>query len=241
MINRGLILTGSGYDLRSVIAALERAGAAQTAQPPTALIQETSMSAAPGQQAATAARSRPAFQSIEMDVIESGYTPNHFVLVRGVPVKWVINGKEVTTCNHRIVVPSYDLEFDVKPGLQTIEFTPDKVGHIPWSCWMGMKHGDFDVVEEAPAPQAVAPAGPPAEAAAAPPPEAAVAKAAPSERYTVVKGDSPWRIALKLYHDGSRWREIVAANSGFDFRRLRPGQALQLPVSATETKSHSGN
>ncbi|HTO79122.1 MAG TPA: LysM domain-containing protein [Methylocystis sp.] len=63
---------------------------------------------------------------------------------------------------------------------------------------------------------------------------------APSERYTVVKGDSPWRIALKLCHDGSRWREIVAANPGFDFRRLRPGQALLLPESVAETKSCSG-
>ncbi len=254
MINRGLILTGAGYDLRSVMLALKKAGAAQ---PPAALVQETSMSAASGQQAA--ARTRPAFQTIEMDVIEFGYTPNHFVLVRGVPVKWVINGKEVTTCNHRIVVPSYDLEFDVKPGLQTIEFTPDKVDHVPWSCWMGMKHGDFDVVEEMPAPQAVAAASSPPKTEAAPgteaaakqstqeastteatPKEALAAKATSPAHYTVVKGDSPWRIALKLYHDGSRWREIVAANPGFDFRRLQPGQALQLPVNAAETKSRDG-
>ncbi len=259
MINRGLILTGSGYDLRSVIAKLKNAGAVQTAQPPTAILQGTPMSMAPGQRATAAARPRLAFQTIEMDVIESGYTPNHFVLVRGVPVKWVINGKEVTSCNHRIVVPSYDLEFDVKPGLQTIEFTPDKVGHVPWSCWMGMKHGDFDVVEEAPAPQAVAAAPSPPKAEAAPekeaaakpstqtastteatPKEALSAKASPRTPYTVVKGDSPWRIALKLYHDGSRWREIVAANPGFDFRRLQPGQALQLPVNALETKSRNG-
>ena len=247
MINRGLILTGAGYDLRSVIAALKGVGAIQTAQPPTAILQGTPTTAASSERAASA-RPRPAFQTIQMDVIESGYTPNHFVLLRGVPVKWVINGKEVTSCNHRIVVPSYDLEFDVKPGLQTVEFTPDKVGHVPWSCWMGMKHGDFDVVEEAPAPQAVAVALAPTEAALPPQAqeaeiakEVAMAKATPSESYTVVKGDSPWSIALKLYHDGSRWREILAANPGFDFRRLRPGQALQLPVSVTETKSHSGN
>jgi uncharacterized protein len=258
MINRGLILTGSGYDLRSVIAALKSAGAGQTAQTPAALVQETSRGAAPSQQAATAARPRPAFQTIEMDVIESGYAPNHFVLIKGVPVKWVIDGKEVTTCNHRIVVPSFDLEFDVKPGLQSIAFTPDKVGHIPWSCWMGMKHGDFDVVEEAPSPQAVAAVAPRTKAEAAPEKEAA-ARPSPQERptaeatpkqavkgkatlpahYTVVKGDSPWRIAVKLYHDGSRWREIVAANPGFDFRRLKPGQALQLP-GATETTAPSG-
>ena len=237
MINRGLILTGSGYDLRSVVTALKKAGGLQIAETPTAVLQGTPTSAAPGQPATTAKPPRPEFQTIRMDVIEFGYTPNHFVLVRGVPVKWVINGKEVTTCNHRIVVPSLELEFDVKLGLQTIEFTPDKVGHIPWSCWMGMKHGDF-VVEEAPAPQAVVAAAPPVKAAAAPemetaaqpsPKEVATTKSTLPAHYTVVKGDSPWRIALKLYHDGRRWREIVAANPKLDFHRLLPGQALQLP------------
>ncbi|HTO79123.1 MAG TPA: sulfite exporter TauE/SafE family protein, partial [Methylocystis sp.] len=164
MINRGLILTGAGYDLRSVIAALKNAGALQKVQPPDP----------PG---STAARPRPAFQTIEMEVIASGYTPNQFVLVRGVPVKWVINGKQVTTCNHRIVVPSFELEFDVKPGLQTIEFTPDKIGHISWSCWMGMLHGGFDVVEEPPAPQAVTATPAPVGAEGQPLQEAACAKA----------------------------------------------------------------
>jgi sulfite exporter TauE/SafE len=240
MINRGLILTGSGYDLRSVITALKKAGAIEPAQSPAALIPETSGSASSGQQQIAAARPRPAFQTIEMDVVESGYRPNHFVLVRGVPVKWTIDGKQVTTCNHRIVVPSLNLEFDVKPGVQTIEFTPSKVGHIPWSCWMGMKHGDFDVVEEAPAApppqQAVAAAPTPAETEAAPLKEAAVARATPTERYTIVKGDTLSRIAFRLYHNGSRWREIAAANPGIDFRRLRPGQVLRLPAAAVKTE-----
>ena len=82
-------------------------------------------------------------------MITSGYSPNHFVLSRGIPVKWIINGKQVTSCNHRIIVPSLNLEFDVKKGRQTIEFTPTKAGVIPWSCWMGMLHGDFEVIEAA--------------------------------------------------------------------------------------------
>jgi uncharacterized protein len=135
-------------------------------------------------------------------------------------------------------VPSYDLEFDVKPGLQTIEFTPDKVGHVPWSCWMGMKHGDFDVIEEAPTvtppSQAVAAAPPPTETEAPPPKEAAVMKATQSVRYVVVKGDTLSRIAFKLYHEGSRWREIAAVNPGINFRRLRRGQVLRLPASVPQ-------
>jgi nucleoid-associated protein YgaU len=45
-------------------------------------------------------------------------------------------------------VPDLGLEFDVKEGEQTIEFTPTKQGLIPWSCWMGMLQGDFLVVAE---------------------------------------------------------------------------------------------
>ncbi len=37
--------------------------------------------------------------------------------------------------------------FDIKRGEQIIEFTPQKEGIIPWSCWMGMIPGVF-VVED---------------------------------------------------------------------------------------------
>ena len=153
MINRGLILTGSGYDLRSIVAALSRTSkpspqpSSDSQSPaPAGRSQPTSASATTTQP--TPVRpARPAFQTITMDVIRSGFSPNHFVLSKGVPVHWIINGKQITTCNHRIVVPSLNLEFDVKKGRQVIEFTPDKAGVIPWSCWMGMLHGEFEVIE----------------------------------------------------------------------------------------------
>ena len=194
------------------------------------------------------ARPRPAFQTIEMDVITSGFSPNHFVLSSGIPVKWVINGKQVTSCNHRIIVPSLNLEFDVKKGLQTIEFTPTKAGIIPWSCWMGMLHGDFEVIEPPPAAPAepeIAAKGPAQpEIAASPPAESAKGIAppnlvAPSARagassYTIASGDTLRGVAAKLLHDARRWRDIAAVNPGLDARRLRPGQVIKLPEAPTE-------
>ncbi|MDD1610385.1 MAG: hypothetical protein LUO95_07225 [Methylococcaceae bacterium] len=59
-------------------------------------------------------------------------------------------GKEINECNKAIVVPQYNLKFDIKKGLQTIEFTPTETGVIPWSCWMGMIPGTFIVVEAPP-------------------------------------------------------------------------------------------
>ena len=183
-----------------------------------------------------------------MDVITSGYSPNHFVLSRGIPVKWVINGKQVTSCNHRIIVPSLNLEFDVKKGLQTIEFTPTKAGTIPWSCWMGMLHGDFEVIEPPPAAPAQpeiatnAPAqpqiaaNPPAESAKgiAPPNPVAPSAQAGASSYTIVSGDTLRGVAAKLFHDARRWRDIAAVNPGLDARRLRPGQVIKLPEAPTE-------
>jgi plastocyanin domain-containing protein len=84
-------------------------------------------------------------QTINMDVTRAGYSPNSFVSKKGVPVNWVINGVELTGCNNGIKVPKLNLDFDIRRGQQTIEFTPTEEGVIPWSCWMGMIQGRFIV------------------------------------------------------------------------------------------------
>ncbi len=119
MINNGLVLTGSGYDFSSITGFASAAGR----QNEGSLVE--------------------GFQEIRMDVTRSGWSPDTFVLQKGVPVKWVINGKEITGCNNAIQVPKYNLEFDIKQGEQIIEFTPEEVGTIRWSCWMGMIPGTF--------------------------------------------------------------------------------------------------
>ncbi|MCX6803055.1 MAG: sulfite exporter TauE/SafE family protein [Candidatus Diapherotrites archaeon] len=90
----------------------------------------------------------PGYQIINMDVTSAGFVPNTFVLKTGVPVKWIINGKELNGCNSGIIVPAYNLDFKVKSGIQTIEFTPTKAGTINWSCWMGMIQANFIVRDD---------------------------------------------------------------------------------------------
>lgn len=205
MINRGLILTGTGFDLVSLT------GSLQSPAVDSRTAQTTSASTAPA---------APGTQTIEMEANRFGYKPNRFTLTRGAPVKWVINATEITTCNNRIVAPSLHLEFDLKPGRQTIEFTPQEAGVIPWSCWMGMMRGAFEVVDRAPA------SGVPPIAAPSPPPPAAPPRLA----YAVQSGDTLRAIAVKLYRDENRWRDIVAANPGLRARQLRPGRILTLPA-----------
>ena len=223
MTNRGLILTGAGYDLQSALmSASMRLGLSQTPHPGSPVESN--------------------FQIIRMDVTKSGYEPNHFVLRRGVPVKWIIDGKEITECNKKIVVPKLGLEFDIKKGLQTIEFTPKEPGDIfiPWSCWMGMLHGQFEVIGEpeiTAAPPIVADAdhAPPSATVTAPTPAAVEVRSVQainteiSDTYKVAAGDTLFKIARKHYRNATKWREIESANPGLNLKKLKAGQILYLP------------
>ncbi len=141
MLNRGLALTGSGYDFGSLTSGVPSLGGNNN--PATATTADSGLVIKDG------------YQEIRMTVDNSGFTPNKFVLKKGIPVKWIINGAQLNSCNNKIQVPAYNLNFEVKAGEQTVEFIPDKIGTISWSCWMGMLRGAFVVTENADA-QAVA-------------------------------------------------------------------------------------
>jgi sulfite exporter TauE/SafE/copper chaperone CopZ len=93
------------------------------------------------------------YQEINMDVDRYGWQPDSFVLKQGIPVKWNINVKELTGCNNEIYVKDYGLDIKLKKGMNVIEFTPDKVGTVRWSCWMGMIPGSFVITENGEATQ----------------------------------------------------------------------------------------
>ena len=88
------------------------------------------------------------YQEVNMDVTRYGWEPSSFVLQKGVPVKWLINVKELTGCNNEIIVRDYGIDIKLKKGLNIVEFTPDKTGTIGWSCWMGMIPGSFIITED---------------------------------------------------------------------------------------------
>ena len=144
MLNRGLILTGTGYDFKSVF------GRPITTVEPVTTTTTTQYYTTQTTQIISGGTTPPttlAYQEIFMNVTGNGWQPDTFTLKKGVPVKWRINGLEITGCNKRIQVPKLGLQFDIKKGPQTIEFTPTEAGTIPWSCWMGMIDGKFIVVE----------------------------------------------------------------------------------------------
>lgn len=121
MISRGMTLSGVGFNMNSVSAALSPA----TGQGPINITGNV--------------------QHISMVVDASGWTPDRFVLKKGVPVQWTIDVRQLTSCNNEIIVPAYNLDIKLKQGLNTVQFTPDKEGVVSWSCWMGMIPGSFIV------------------------------------------------------------------------------------------------
>ena len=147
MINNGVALTGNGYDLNSLTVSLLPASLSQSglnifSQDKEKILDRETLSIDSDEKKIELYQG---YQVIRMNVTRRGWEPNKFVLKKDIPVKWIINGKEVNGCNNAIQVPKYNLNFKIKKGMQTITFTPDKEGIISWSCWMGMIPGTFIV------------------------------------------------------------------------------------------------
>lgn len=128
MVNRGIALSGINLDFPATPTVLQGQGS--------------------GAQSDTVYIDSDGDQVIRMNVTAYGWQPDRFVLKTGVPVRWIIDGQQLTSCNNAIQVPKYGLKFNVKKGLQTIEFTPNEAGTVPWSCWMGMIQGTFIVKDD---------------------------------------------------------------------------------------------
>ncbi|MBR9683916.1 hypothetical protein GOV03_05255 [Candidatus Woesearchaeota archaeon] len=130
MVNRGLALTGTGYDFNSITSGF------------------TFVDDVSDEEAGSELVFKDGYQEIRMEVNQYGWEPDKFVLKKDVPVRWIIEGKEINGCNNAIQVPKLGLNFDIKKGEQIIEFTPTEEGTISWSCWMGMIPGVFLVKDD---------------------------------------------------------------------------------------------
>lgn len=132
MLNRALVLYGSGYDAESLAS---KAG-----------LMSSGINAADNT-ISNAESNTENFQTVRMDVTGSGYSPAKLSIKKEVPVKWIINVKQLTGCNEVLLVPEYNLNINLVQGEQTIEFTPNKSGIVSWSCGMGMLWGSFTVTD----------------------------------------------------------------------------------------------
>jgi sulfite exporter TauE/SafE/copper chaperone CopZ len=86
-------------------------------------------------------------QIARMNQTAGGYEPSHFVVKRGIPVRWIVNATNLNTCTSSIAIPSLHVTKVLTIGENTIEFTPEQVGTIRFTCSMGMYPGTFTVIE----------------------------------------------------------------------------------------------
>ena len=122
MINRGLV--NFGFGIRSFI--------------PTSAISQT-------EYIVTGDVSE--YQTIRMELTYRGYNPNVLYIKKDIPVRWIIDVKQMSGCTDEIHVPEFNIEKPLQLGENIIEFTPTKVGEIKFSCWMRMVWGKFIVTD----------------------------------------------------------------------------------------------
>jgi hypothetical protein len=88
------------------------------------------------------------FQTVNMDLTYLGYQPNTLYIKKGVPVRWVINVKEMSGCTNAIMIESLGIKKNLQKGENIIEFTPPEgVKEIKFSCGMRMVWGKFIVTD----------------------------------------------------------------------------------------------
>lgn len=85
-------------------------------------------------------------QVVRIAANDKGYVPNIIVVQKDLPVKWIVEGQQINSCNNEIIVPSLHIQTKLRQGENSIEFTPGD-GDIRFSCWMGMIQGLIKVVD----------------------------------------------------------------------------------------------
>lgn len=86
-------------------------------------------------------------QEYQIQISNGGYSPKYLKVKKGLPVKINLVSNNSYGCGLAFRIPSLGITKNLKPtDSQIIEFTPDQVGQIPFSCSMGMYRGVIDVV-----------------------------------------------------------------------------------------------
>lgn len=86
-------------------------------------------------------------QPVTINILNSGYSPRHFAVKSGIPVKLTVNAGEVYSCATAFTFRAFGINAFVKPNTnQVFTFTPDKKGIYTFSCSMGMYSGTMEVI-----------------------------------------------------------------------------------------------
>lgn len=80
-------------------------------------------------------------------VTSNGYKPNYIRVKRGESVTIKLSAKDAYSCASAFRIPSLGISKNLQANeTQSITFTPEKTGKIPFSCSMGMYRGIIEVI-----------------------------------------------------------------------------------------------
>ncbi len=95
----------------------------------------------------TATNTLPISQNVEILITSEGYSPNYIRVRKGEPVTIKLISKDAYSCASAFRIPSLGIGKNLTANeTQTITFTPQESGKIPFSCSMGMYRGVIEVV-----------------------------------------------------------------------------------------------
>ncbi|MDO8512964.1 MAG: sulfite exporter TauE/SafE family protein [bacterium] len=86
-------------------------------------------------------------QVIRMTQNTNGYSPSNFTIKADIPSRWIIDGRDPTSCSSAIISSKFGIRKILKQGKNVIEFTPKETGEATFSCLMGMYRGQFTIIE----------------------------------------------------------------------------------------------
>lgn len=84
-------------------------------------------------------------QIIQMEVAGGFYVPDVLQVVEGIPVEWQIYAPQFMGCADTLVSRGLGISTRLKPGNNTVAFTPTEPGKYTFSCSMGMVRGTMVV------------------------------------------------------------------------------------------------
>lgn len=89
-------------------------------------------------------------QIIRLKVVGYQYQPAHFIVRRGVPVEWHIDGTQAAGCAGTVIDSGLNITASLSRNEEkVVTFTPDKTGVFGFTCPMGMttRGASIEVVE----------------------------------------------------------------------------------------------
>ncbi len=86
-------------------------------------------------------------QIVRMKVTRDGYEPSSFEIDPNIPVRWIIDVQDISTCAAFILAPEIDVQKLLLRGKNVITFIPPKGDELRFTCSMGMYSGVFKYKE----------------------------------------------------------------------------------------------